>query len=111
MSKPRAPRLLPEKVVILGYSFDVTEASLDNEDDAGDSNATARRVAVDDGLPPSTRVETFYHEVAHMMLDLSGYSSFLDKKLEEALTQMLGVALSQFVSHNPNLPTLKEANG
>jgi hypothetical protein len=101
-------KVLPDKVVVDGFLFDVVEASLDNEEDAGDSDTHQRRIAVNDDCPPSTRVETFYHEVVHMMLALAGYTYLLDGKTEEALAQTLGASLARFVTDNDNLPKLKE---
>jgi hypothetical protein len=91
---------------ILGNLFEVTYVDLG--EDAGDSNAAERVIRVDKNLPPASQAEVLYHEVIHMMLDMGGYSTFLDPKLEEALTQYLGVAVLQFLTHNNTLPVLEK---
>lgn len=100
--------MIPQKVVILGLPFDVVVASLEDETDAGSNTPSARLIEVSDALPASTQVETFYHEVAHVMLALTGYAHILDEKLEEGIAQSLGICIAQMITHNQGLPTLPE---
>lgn len=93
------------ELLIQGQVFDVCETLLP-EEDAGESNDALLFIRINSSLPSAAKVETFYHEVVHMMLGLGGYSELLDPKLEEALAQYLGNALTQFLSSNGSLPVI-----
>jgi hypothetical protein len=95
--------MLPKKVVIMNTLFNVTEKAIE---DCGESNQPEREIIIDKKLATVTKVETFYHEVAHMMLVHSGYANLLKEPLEEALAQYLGVALAELITFNRNLPKL-----
>jgi hypothetical protein len=88
-------------VEIMGLKFDVTVEDIGGED-AGSSDACERTIKIDSKMPRSTQVETFYHELTHMWLELSGYSKLLGPELDEALAQSLGVAMYQFSQANPD---------
>ena len=96
---------LTRTILILGNEFNVVDKVLE-DDDAGESSACERTIQVDSTMPDSTKVETFYHEVAHMWLDLGGYSHLLGNEMSEALCQFLGQAVMQFVSQNESLPAI-----
>jgi hypothetical protein len=99
MTDPRFNRSLN----ILGTEFQVYEENDMDETDAGESNATTRHIAINQHLIEDTKLETFYHEVVHMMLALGGYDNLLGTN-EEAFVQYLGMALTHFLSENSNLP-------
>lgn len=88
---------------ILGTEFHTYEETDMDETDAGDSSSCTRHIAINAHLPEDTKIETFYHEVVHMMIDQGGYSTLLGDN-EEAFVQYLGMALTQFLSDNQNLP-------
>jgi hypothetical protein len=98
---------LDRKLNILGHTFTVEQQQLGPEL-AGESNSTDLLIKINYGLVDAVKVETFYHEVVHMMLDLGGYSTLLEPKLEEAMVQFLGNAIAQFVSSNDALPIISK---
>lgn len=94
------------EVRILGMLFSVSEEVLDEPNEAGNSNACHRTIKIAAGLPEAARIETFYHEVAHMILTQSGVAAALGDEREEAVAQAMGFGLMQLLSQNSNLPTL-----
>lgn len=90
-------------VTILGTEFNVFEEETMADSECGDSNATTRHITLNKNMLTDTKVETFYHEVVHMMLSLGGYDLILGDK-EEAFVQFLGMAFTQFLSDNQPLP-------
>lgn len=99
----------PKSVEILGSAFAVTVAPLDSTQ-AGFSSACDRVLRINSELPAETQVETFYHEVVHMWLELAGFNHLVGDGVDEALAQHLGYCLSLFVSTNPALPALTGEN-
>jgi hypothetical protein len=89
----------------MGYTFAVREAVI-TTGDAGESNDVKREILIHQDLPPAVKVETFYHEVAHMMLALSGWDDYLGNEVDEGLAQFLGASIAQFLSVNESLPVI-----
>ncbi len=100
---------LNRNVDIMGHTVSVKEEALP-ADLAGDSNNCTLAIRISSALPDAVKVETFYHEVVHLMFSFGGYGDLLDEKMEEALAQYLGHAMAQFISVNGSLPIIdKEA--
>lgn len=95
--------LFNRNVNILGTEFNVFEEGDMGEEEAGESNATTRHITINKNLPLDTKIETFYHEVVHMILAQGGYDILLAEQ-EEPFVQFLGMALTQFLSENQPLP-------
>lgn len=94
-----------ERVNVLGTEFDVVVEPLGDKT-AGESIVHERRIRVDAGMMRSVQVETFYHELMHVMLRHTGLDALLSEQEEEAFAQGLGVALAFVVSANV-LPKLE----
>jgi hypothetical protein len=89
---------------LLGREFSVTIAPIE-EDLAGYSVYWDRAIFINEKLDDSARAEAFYHELAHMWLETSGYSAKLGEDLDEGLSQFLGMAICHFLTYNRALPT------
>jgi hypothetical protein len=98
--------MIRDKVKICGTWFEVLRERMEDDKLAGESNVVDRLISVDTRQSDCAQIETFYHEVVHMMLGLGGYTELLDEKMEEALAQYLGHALHHFLADNPGLPVL-----
>jgi hypothetical protein len=100
----KEPTEFDRKLNIMGFEFEVFEQQLDNN--SGESRAHTRTITIDSDAPRDVKVETLYHEVAHMVLRLAGFDNLMEEKVEEALAQYLGLALTHFLSNNDQLPVL-----
>jgi len=96
-------QLIPSEVTILGSVFDVRIVKC-ADDACGESDAPMREIKIDPHFPYDTQVETFYHEVIHIMLEQTGLSKILTEAQDEQFAQALGVALAQLISSNLHLP-------
>jgi hypothetical protein len=94
--------MMPSTVELFGQTFAVQVCELP-ENLAGDSDPSRRLIRINKDMTAETQAETFYHEVAHVIMDLTGYNGMLDDKLEEALAQAIGLGILNLLS-NPELP-------
>lgn len=93
---------------ILGHEVYVEYGGTD-ESNCGEAYADNRLILINPKIPHNTQVETFYHEIVHLILSYGGHSEWLDEKKEETLCQYLGFAIAQLISSNKNLPKLKKS--
>lgn len=93
---------LVPSVQILGSTYYVNVVAT-ADDACGESNAPARTIKIDPGFPVDTQIETFYHEVTHILLEQLGLNKLLTDAQDELFAQSLGMALAQLVQNN-NLP-------
>lgn len=91
-----------DKYNVLGIEFEVLDQAMEGL--AGESNACNRTIFINPDLPDDTKIETFYHELAHMWLSLGGWATLFDEQHEEALAQYLGLCVHLFLRDNPKLP-------
>jgi hypothetical protein len=96
---------LPREVNILGTPFAVVEVDQIEMSDCGESSQHGRVIRIDSKLDDDAKVETFYHELVHMVFAHMGYGRLLRDDLDEALAQGLGMALCFIVTAN-DLPKL-----
>lgn len=96
---------LPARINILGTMFEVIEDTLEG-DDCGYSQQHNRLIVIDKDQPYDAKIETLFHEVAHIILKHLGYSHLLGDDLEEGICQGMGVALSFVIGANPELSQL-----
>jgi Zn-dependent peptidase ImmA (M78 family) len=97
---------IPESLDILGTTFLVKQESI-TTGEAGLTQCWKRQITIDSDLDYDAKVETFYHELAHAVLGMTGVEQALDEKQNEAVAQALGFALAQIVSDN-TLPKYEE---
>jgi hypothetical protein len=100
---------IPSEVNVLGTTFRVEIGGL-SPDDCGDSAVAERRIRISPTIPESVQVETFYHELVHVILGHTGLDYLLTEQEQEAFAQGLGMALTYVVTAN-QLPSLKGESG
>lgn len=99
---------LPKEVNLFGTTIHVHFVSDIDESDynCGETDMKARTIQIRADLPLGVAVETFYHELTHVILDHLGLCHLLTEEQEELFAQSFGVALTYLVSANtlPGLP-------
>ena len=98
---------LNRTVNILGTSIQVMTVPM--ADECGESDADQRVIKIDTQVPLDTQLETFYHEVTHIILALSGVGVVLTAQQEEAVAQALGHGFYRFLCDNEGLPVSEDA--
>jgi hypothetical protein len=93
------------EAVVMGFKYKVRFLGLPKET-WGESDQGQKLIHIQKTGPLSTQVETYYHEVAHMILHTTGVTQILTAKQEEAVCQSLGIGIAQFVTENEWLPML-----
>lgn len=85
-------------LLMLGpHAVEVTTVSEGLGEDCGEANIHANTISIDQGLAPTTMVETVLHEVVHFLL--SGLP--LPGEAEEMVACVLGRGLADFIRDNP----------
>jgi hypothetical protein len=88
---------LPSEVRVLGRTFRVEMASLDEEDVLGDTVGLYRRIRVSQDLTRKQQWTTFVHEWAHAVLYVNGVSSVIPDEVEEIIVQSMEHAVEELL--------------
>jgi hypothetical protein len=105
--------MLPKELNLFGTTFRIIyDPGINSEDDGtcGETDVVERTIRIHPDLSPAVEIETFYHELAHVVMDHMGISSLLSSDEEEVFAQGFGVALTYLVSAN-TLPALPGKEG
>jgi Zn-dependent peptidase ImmA (M78 family) len=107
MSEPISFGQVPynESVEVMGYRFTVV-ATVDDKLD-GDSSVTERMIRINSTRTPEVQVETFYHELAHIILTMTGHDNVLKKSKEESIATVIGMGMASAILNNKNLPGMR----
>ena len=107
---------LPKEVNFGWAVFDVetTDGPLisDGDEAYGDVDMDAYKIRIDGRLPQKIQVETFFHEIFHVLLEMSGSGHDIDlDPSNEVLTTYLSRHFLALLHHNPwlqmNVPNEK----
>ena len=80
----------PKSVLVAGVDVVITyPTNLDNPDEVGESNSTARTIKVRADQKGDEFERTLLHEIIHSALGLSGVGELLDERMEEAIVVCL----------------------
>lgn len=97
--------MIPPTVTILGQEFTVLKVNDSAEESLCGSMQDAERIiTINTNLDTDVQDETFYHEVVHASLALTGVGMLLTDKQEEAVCQALGLSLAGLIKNNKKLP-------
>jgi hypothetical protein len=67
----------------------------------GDFDVSKDLIRIDKTLEPTRKLNTFIHEIVHVLLD--HFNAELKLKDEEKVCEVLGTGLSDLFTHNPKL--------
>lgn len=87
---------IPKTIIILGIEIKIEEDASMPDDEFGETFIEQRLIK----LNPKHRnlyPDTFWHEVFHAILAISGHAYMLDEKQEEAIVRCLEHALVPFL--------------
>lgn len=87
--------LLPTSVTVLGRVVQIKIARIEADEDGetlGHTILSADQITIDPNQTIESAIETFYHELAHVMLSLSGLD-YAAKEHVELFAQALGLAM------------------
>lgn len=87
--------ILPSSIIVLGRTIRVNIEKIATDEDGDTLGQTVMyedRITIDPNQTIESGVETFYHELAHVMLSLLGLDYVTDKKTE-LFAQSLGLAM------------------
>lgn len=96
--------MIPSQVNLFGTMFRVE--LVDGLDECGHTIVCDRVIRIGKELTPPVQVETFYHELVHVILAHMGLDYMLQEETtEELFAQGLGMALTYLISTN-QLPSI-----
>lgn len=97
---------IPNKIKIGAHTFDVllNSANVSNDDNFGTCSLERLQIFIKDGVAPSLKEETFFHEVLHLIRQIHGLE-LDDKDEEEKIVQSEAHALYLFLKENNLLQT------
>lgn len=87
---------LPKSINILGVEFKVEEDSSMPDEEYGETDIEKRLIRMNP-KHRETYLDSFFHEMFHAAMGVSGQAFLLDEKHEEALVRMLEHAFSPYL--------------
>ena len=92
---PTLEESLPKSVAVLGRTVYVTVKKIEPDAEGetlGHTSLSLDQIVIDPNQSYESGIETFYHELAHVMLTLSGLDYVIPKHVE-LFAQSLGLAM------------------
>jgi hypothetical protein len=89
--------VLPDEVRVLGRTFRVEMASLDEENVLGDTVGLYRRIRISKDLTRRQQWTTLVHEWAHAVLYVNGVASVIPDEVEEIIVQSFEHAVEELL--------------
>jgi hypothetical protein len=86
---------LPKKIVVMGRTFRIERAELD--EDVGDMVGLYRRIRISDDVTKKQAWQILTHEWAHAVLYVNGISNVLADGIEEVIAQSFEHAVEELI--------------
>jgi hypothetical protein len=90
-------QVLPDEVKVLGRTFRVEMADLNEDDVLGDTVGLYRRIRISKDLTRRQQWTTLVHEWAHAVLYVNGVSSVIPDEVEEIIVQSMEHAVEELL--------------